>query len=45
MKHEMEATGKDVDIREVKGGKSAAKPHAYPTPRDQEDFWASAVQL
>ena len=38
MRHEMEATGKDVDIRELKGGKYAANPHACPTPSDHEDF-------
>ena len=32
----MEVTGKDVDIRELEGGKPAAKPHAYLTPLDHE---------
>lgn len=41
----MEATGKDMDIRELKGGKYAANPHACPTPSDHEDFWTSAVHL
>ena len=41
----MEATGKNVDIREMEGGKSAAEAHTYPTPQDHKDFWASAVQL
>ena len=45
IKHEMEANGKGVDVRESEGGKSAAKPHAQCPPLGSEDFWASAVRL